>query len=67
MLRDDPVVTVPTEDDKRTWREFHDDIWAARARLPGHTDQVGEMLNQFSKQIENLCRPIVDREFRGSN
>jgi hypothetical protein len=64
MLRDDPIVTVPTEDNKNTWRDFHDDVWAPQAQLPGHTDKVGQMLSDFRTQVEQLCRPVVDRGFR---
>ena len=33
---------------------------------PKEEDVVGKILNSFREQIELLCKPIVDREYRGS-
>ena len=64
MLVDNPEPGLPTEDNKRTWREFHDDVWAPQASMKGHFDKVGGMLSDFREQIERLCRPIVDHGFK---
>jgi hypothetical protein len=64
MLLDDPEPQVASEDNKRTWRELHDNVWAPQAKLPGHSDNIGKMLNDFREQVERLCRPIVDHQFK---
>lgn len=64
MLLENPEPTLATEDNNRTWRELHDNVWAPQAKLPGHSDNIGKMLIDFREQIEALCRPIVDHELK---
>jgi hypothetical protein len=64
MLTREPAPDHRSADNLRTWESFREDVWAAEAQVNGHVDRVGSKLADFRSQIEQLCRPIVDNEFR---
>jgi hypothetical protein len=63
-LADHPEPDIATEDNRRTWQEWRDDVWAPQAVMVGHNDRVGKLLSDFREQVEKLCRPIVAEKFR---
>jgi hypothetical protein len=63
MLMRDPQPTVGAEDNVETWKGFRADLFPAYGAEARQGDKVGKKLSEFRQGIENLCRPIVDREF----
>lgn len=67
MLLRDPAPAVATEQNLETWNQFRADVWPAYGRRAKGGDKVGQKLSDFTKQMESLCRPIVDRQYRKGN
>jgi hypothetical protein len=63
MLYRDPKPGFQSEDNLKTWERFRTDVWSAYGDSAEIPDRVGKKLSDFQKQIEDLCRPIIDREY----
>jgi hypothetical protein len=63
MLLRDPQPSYQTADNLETWNRFRADVWPAYGRVKG-VDEVGDRLSEFRAQMEKLCRPVIDREYR---
>ena len=64
MLLQDPEPTNQSPANLETWNRFRADIWPAYGNLAKGGDEVGQKLSEFKTRMENLCRPIIDREYR---
>ena len=64
MLFHDPRPSVETPDNLETWNRFRADVWPAYGTRAKGGDRVGQKLTEFTAKMENLCRPIIDREYR---
>jgi hypothetical protein len=64
MLLRDPEPTDQSQANLETWNRFRADVWPAYGTMAKGGDQVGEKLSEFKTKMENLCRPIIDREYR---
>ena len=64
MLLRDPYPTHQSQDNLETWDRFRADIWPAYKDKAKGGDQVGQKLSEFITKIENICRPIVDHEYK---
>jgi hypothetical protein len=62
MLLRDPEPTFKSQDNLKTWEGFRAAVWPA-VGLAKRGDKVGQKLTEFRTKIENLCRPIIDREY----
>jgi hypothetical protein len=60
MLYRDPYPEYVTEDNKRTWESFRNDVWAQNSLEP-EDDKIGRQLELFRTEMESLCRPIIDK------
>jgi hypothetical protein len=60
MLYRDPYPQFASEDNKRTWEAFRNDVWSQNSLEPDD-DKVGKQLEQFRTEMETLCRPIIDK------
>ena len=63
MLLQDPEPTLKSQDNLETWDRFRADVWPAYGNVAKGGDEVGQMLSDFNGKMENLCRPIIDREY----
>ncbi len=63
MLMRDPRPQLNSQDNQNTWNSFRADVWPAYGKLSPDGDKVGNKLDAFRKDMEALCRPIVDKEF----
>jgi hypothetical protein len=63
MLMRDPHPTNATEENKKLWDRLQCDVWPAWGQVAGRTDEVAIKLGDFRKRMEDLCRPIIDRDF----
>ena len=63
MLFHDPEPTFKNQDNLETWNRFRADVWPAYGSLAKGGDEVGEKLSEFKTRMENLCRPIIGREY----
>ena len=63
MLFHDPEPTFKNQDNLETWNRFRADVWPAYGSLAKGGDEVGQKLSEFKTTMENLCRPIIDREY----
>jgi hypothetical protein len=63
MLMRDPRPQLNSQDNQNTWNSFRADVWPAYGKLSPDGDKVGGKLELFRKDMEALCRPIIDREF----
>jgi hypothetical protein len=63
MLFQDPEPHHKTKDNLDTWNRFRADVWPAHASQAKGGDQVGQKLSEFKIKMEELCRPIIDREY----
>jgi hypothetical protein len=63
MLLRDPEPTVKSQGNSETWNSFRADVWPAYGKLAKGGDKVGQKLSEFKTKMENLCRPIIDREY----
>ena len=64
MLLRDPNPRVESQDNLETWNRFRADVWPTYGSMAKGGDRVGQKLSDFRAKIENLCRPIIDREYR---
>jgi hypothetical protein len=51
-----------SKSDPEFWWQCRQDIWGVGK--PGKPDKVGQKLTDFTSQMEALCRPVIDREFK---
>jgi len=63
MLLHDPEPTLKSQGNLETWDRFRADVWPAYGHVAKGGDEVGQMLSDFKGKMENLCRPIIDREY----
>jgi hypothetical protein len=56
---------VHGEEDRKQWVEFRRAIWSSEGATAKEGDNVGTKLEQFRTRIEELCRPVIDKEFKG--
>jgi hypothetical protein len=63
MLLGDPEPTFKSQDNLETWNRFRADVWPAYGKVAKGGDQVGQKLSEFKTKMENLSRPIIDREY----
>jgi hypothetical protein len=47
-----------------TWKRFRVAVSPTYGNLAKEGDAVGQKLSEFKTKMENLCRPIIDREYR---
>jgi len=64
MLLRDPEPTSKIQSNLDTWNSFRADVWPAYGKLAKGGDEVGQKLSEFKTKMENLCRPIIDREYK---
>ena len=48
------------------WRQLEGDVWAGTGALQPGGDRVGLLLTEFVDEIEALCRPLVDQEYKSA-
>lgn len=65
MLWRDPEPTHKSQDNLDTWESFRADVWGPYGKFTKEGDKVGKKLQDFRDQMETLCRPIVDQEYKG--
>ncbi|MGD1083015.1 MAG: hypothetical protein ABR881_32275 [Candidatus Sulfotelmatobacter sp.] len=63
MLTRDPMPTVRTEENVRTWEKFKTDVWQGYSDISKVRDSVAEKLEECNESIEAICRPVLDRQF----
>lgn len=63
MLLREPEPSVKSRNNLETWDRFRADIWAEYGDRAKGGDKVGQKLSEFKTKMENLCRPIIDREY----
>jgi hypothetical protein len=54
------------EEEREQWVEFRQCIWSSSGAIAKEGDKVGTKLEQFRTRIEELCRPIITKEFKAS-
>jgi hypothetical protein len=64
MLLHNPEPEHKSSDNIETWNSLRADVWPAYAKLSKSGDEVGKMLTEFREQMEALCRPMVQRQYR---
>lgn len=52
-------------EDKELYDQMRADVWTGYGEGIGtkEADRVGRKLQEFQKEIEKLCRPVIDRQF----
>ena len=63
MLMHDPEVTVRSKDNLETWESFRNDVWVGYSGAFNKPDAVAQILDEAAKLIEEICRPVLDRQF----
>ena len=63
MLLQDPVPQSNSSDNLETWNSFRADVWPTYGRLAKDGDKVGKKLAEFRGKMEQLCRPVIDRQY----
>lgn len=61
MLMHDPHPQNATDDNRRLWQKWRNNVWAIT-----NDDSVSTQLKRFRHEIEALCRPIVDHGYKKS-
>jgi len=64
MLLRDPRPSVETPQNLQTWDRFRADVWPTYGSMASGGDRVGQKLSDFRAKMEDLCRPIIDRQYR---
>lgn len=63
MLLHDPQPSLKSQDNLETWDQFRADVWPAYGRKAKGGDKVGQRLSDFKTKMEDLCRPIIGRQY----
>jgi hypothetical protein len=53
----------PTDEDKEFWKQLRADVFRGHGKFAREGDRVGAKLKRFRQEIEEICRPTIDREY----